>query len=147
MKKSLGIVTVAILMLLVGIYPAAAQGSREAALVRIPFRFIIGGKALPAGTYEVWSESSDWEMMAISTVDKPTTAIVWVRTKPAPNPEPERRDVHLQFKNYYGQYFLQWVQLPLSDIHEVKLSSRDAEKTLTRLNLMPVEGERGEDNK
>ncbi len=125
--------------------PARAQVSSEAALVKIPFTFIAGDKLLPPGTYEIWSESSDWEMMAVSSVKNPKDALVWIRTSPGPNPEPRRRDVRVQFTNYFGHRFLQFVQLPLSDIHIVRLSTQQAERTLTRLNLMPIEGERGDD--
>ncbi len=118
--------------------PTAAQGSKDAALVKIPFRFIIGDKLLPAGAYQIWSESSDWRMMNIAKADS-TTVLATVRTWSLPNPDPGRKDVHVEFRSYYGQYFLQWVQLPLHDVHEVKLSQKDVVKTLTRLNLMEAE--------
>jgi hypothetical protein len=116
----------------------AAQSSREAALVTIPFRFIVADKLLPAGTYQIWSESSDWEMMNIASEGSRSVAAS-VRTWPAPNPAPGGSKVHVQFKNYCGQYFLQWVQLPLAHAHEVKITTAQAQQTLTRLNLMPAE--------
>jgi hypothetical protein len=39
----------------------------------------------------------------------------------------------------HGHYFLQWVQMPFGDLHEVKITQAQAERTLTRLNLMPAE--------
>ena len=137
-NRILGTLLLASLASFASVGSTAAQGSKDAALVRIPFRFIIDGKLLPAGSYQIWSESSDWQMMNIAKADS-KTILATVRTWPVPNPEPGRKDVHVEFKNYYGQYFLQWVQLPLHDVHEVKLSQKDVVSTLARLNLMQAE--------
>ena len=143
-KKIFVMLLVAGIASLAGSLLAAGVGNDEAGLVKIPFRFIVGEKALPAGTYVIWSKSNDWEMMLISTAERPTMPVALVRTRPVPNPEPHRHGVYVQFESYLGQCFLHWVQMPLSDIHEVKLSRSQAERTLTRLNLMPTEGERAE---
>lgn len=138
MKKMLRLVLVAAVASFAAIPLATAQGSSQAALVTVPFKFIVGDKLLPAGTYQIWSESSDWEMMKISRVGT-TSAAATVRTWPMPNSAVNGSNVHVQFKNYFGQYFLEWVQLPLSDVHTVKITTLQAARTLARLNLMPAE--------
>jgi hypothetical protein len=119
------------------ISPSAAQSS-EAALVKIAFPFIAGDKILPAGSYMVSGETRDWTRMRIASLDGKTVAVVRLKTttlNPLPGIEPR-----FWFTNYYGQYFLQRVAMPGFDVREVPLTKADAERTLTRLNLMRGEG-------
>ena len=137
-KRLLGMVMFAAIASMAAGRPTAAQMSKDAGLVKIPFRFIVGEKLLPAGTYQIWSESSDWEMMKIAPLGTKSPAAT-ARTRPSPNPRQGGTKVRVQFKNVHGHYFLQWVQMPFGDVHEVIVTPAQAERTLTRLNLMPAE--------
>ncbi len=118
--------------------PATPGGSDAAGPVTIPFKFIVGDTLLPRGTYQIWSESGDWEIMNIATAGS-RKIVASARTSPTARRAPNDRKVHLQFDNYYGQYFLVWIGLPLRDGHELKVTRERAVRALVRLNLMPAE--------
>jgi len=136
-KRLLGMVLLAAVAS-VAAGPAVGQTSKEAGLVKIPFNFIVAERRLPAGTYQIWSESSDWEMVKIAPLGSKSPVAI-ARTKRAPNPRPGGNQVRVQFMNVHGHYFLQWVQMPFGALHEVRITQAQAERTLTRLNLMPAE--------
>ena len=119
------------------ISPSAAQSS-EAALVKMAFPFIAGDKLMPAGSYMISGETRDWTRMRIASLDGKSVAIVRLKTStlnPLPGIEPR-----FWFTNYHGQYFLAKVAMPGFDVREVPLTKAEAERTLTRLNLMRDEG-------
>ena len=116
------------------ISPAAAQ--TVAALVKVPFRFIVGDTVMPAGSYRITPQTDDWSVLMISAVDGQAIA-AFASTEATPNPAPRSEDVRVRFDNYYGQYFLRQVAVPGRDARLVVVTKAQAERTLSRLNLMP----------
>ncbi len=119
------------------ISPVAAQSS-EAALVKIPFQFVVGDKIMPAGSYRISAQTSDWSVLMISSLDGKAAA-AFASTQAIPNPAPHSQNAQVRFSNYYGQYFLQQVALPGRDARVVRVTKAQAERTLTRLSLMPAQ--------
>ncbi len=137
MKKTFLGLTTAVLVAFAVISPARAQDSR-AALLKVPFKFIVGEKLMPAGRYRVSPQTDDWSILVITSVDEPSIAAM-ATTEAAPNPSPRSVDAHAWFDNYYGQYFLRQVTVPGRDARVMKITRVQAARTLTRLNLMPAE--------
>lgn len=133
MRKTLVALLVAGAPSLAAISPSAAQSSEEA-LVKVPFPFITADKLMPAGTYLVSGETGDWSVVRIASVDGKMVAIVRAKNtavKPVAGIQPR-----FWFTNYHGHYFLQRLWMPFLDVREVPLTKAEAERTLTRLNLM-----------
>src|ERR1700761_6284981 len=80
---------------------AYAQSDRRMS-VRIPFDFVVAGKQLPAGDYNVRHISKDSEKaLLIQSVDGRNAAIVFTN---AAQREPKRGE--LGFRQHGGSYFL-----------------------------------------
>jgi len=137
MKKTLVVLLLAGIVSLVGVFSARAQSS-DPARVKVPFKFIVGGKLLPAGSYRISAQTQDAAILLISSLDQKSVA-AFAATRPVPNPSSMRSAVDVAFKNYDGQYFLAMVSMPGEDSREVVLSKPLAERMLAKLNLMPAE--------
>ena len=57
MKKSAK--SLAAIVLILGLTGTAEAESRDGVIVTLPFKFVVGGQALPAGTYTVRNASDD----------------------------------------------------------------------------------------
>ncbi len=137
MNKTLVTLLVAGTALFAAVSPAAAQSS-DAALVKVPFQFIVGNTMMPAGTYRISAETANWSVLMISSADGKAAA-VFASTEAAVNPAPQSRDPQVWFDNYYGQYFLREVAMPARNARLVKITRTQAAQTLAKLNLMPAE--------
>ncbi len=136
MKKMLLAFVVLALVGFAGARTASAQS--ETALVKVNFPFIVGDRVLPAGSYRITPDTQDPMLLLIaSTKGKPAAA--FAATGRSDNPNPMDPKVHVAFKNIDGQYFLWRITIPGSDGREVALTKAEAERTLAKLNLMPVE--------
>jgi hypothetical protein len=136
MKKILAVALFAGVVSLVGISPALAQG--DPALVKVPFRFIVGDKVLPAGSYRIAAQTQDASILLITSLDGKSMA-AFAATQGAFNPLSTSSEVRVAFKSFDGQYFLSQVSMPGRDTREVLVSKVSAERTLAKLNLMPAE--------
>jgi hypothetical protein len=137
MKKTLVVLLVAGIVSLAGVFSARAQ-STDPALVKVPFRFIVGGKLLPAGSYRISAQTQDAAILLISSFEQKSVA-AFASTRAVANPSSTGGAVHVAFKNYDGQYFLAMVSMPGEDSREVVLSKTLAEQMLAKLNLTPAD--------
>ncbi len=135
MKKLLFALPVVATALIAAPRPASAQ--TDAALVKVPFQFIVGDRVLPAGSYRIAPDPQDASVLVITNVSgRPAavfSAIARAQDRSANAP------VKAAFKNVDGHYFLWQVAMPGSDIREVAFTRAEAERTLAKLNLMPAE--------
>jgi hypothetical protein len=93
------------LVLAVTIYPAKAHAQIVGDLeVNIPFQFHVGDTKLPAGKYRIQVlDTSDLQVMEISSADGSTSALFQVDTAEA-NSTPAKSE--LIFNKYGNRYFL-----------------------------------------
>jgi hypothetical protein len=124
--------------------PRSASAQTNPALVKVPFRFIVGGTVLPAGSYRIASDTQDPSLLVI-TNQQGQPAATFATVGSADNPNPMDPEVHVAFKNVDGLYFLWRVEMPGSDAREVVITKAQAERTLAKLNLLPEQ--RGEPTK
>lgn len=137
MKKMLVAVLMAVVVMFAGSSLASAQSN--AALAKVPFKFIAGGKLLPAGSYRITVQPDDPTMLLITSDDhKSAAAFAVTEWAGGPDSAPGVK-VHLTFKNFNGQYFLSQVAMPGQDTRLIPLTKGAAEQVLVRLNLMPAE--------
>ncbi len=136
MKKILVAVLVAGLMSIAGASLAGAQSS-PAALVKVPFQFIVNGKVLPAGTYRITSQEGAPSLLMVTGTDRKAPA-AFVETESAGDTD-AGAPVHVAFKNVDGQFFLSKITMPSGEIKQIPINKVEAERVLVRLNLMPAE--------
>ncbi len=137
MKKLLAALVVAVAVSFAANSPATAQNA-EAAIVKIPFQFIAGGRVLPSGTYRIDTINSDRGVIRIASRDAdPVTAVV--STVPLRNEEPTAAHPKVTFVRYRGQYFLRSVAVPGWDARLVILTPEGEERMLAKLNLLNAE--------
>ena len=120
-----------------GIASARADGG-DPALVKVPFQFIVGDKALPAGDYRIAPQTPDSAVLLVTSTDGKSAA-AFAATESVGGEPSQSGPVHVAFKNYDGQYFLWQIAMPNQDVREIRLTRASAERTLVRLNLMPPE--------
>jgi hypothetical protein len=137
MKKTLVVLLVAGVVSLAGVFSVQAQ-STDPALVKVPFKFIVGGTLLPAGSYRISAQTQDAAILLVSNLDRKDIGAMAV-TQALVNPSSNDGTVHVAFKNYGGQYFLSTVSMPGEDSRVVVLSQASAEQMLAKLNLKPAE--------
>ncbi len=137
MKKMFVSLLAAAIVSIAAIAPAAAQGDNGTSIVNVPFRFIVGDKLMPAGSYRVTPQSDDWSVVMISGVH--SNLAVLTPTEAESQPVTGLQKPQFWFNNYYGQYFLAKFAVPGRDARIVKVTKAEAERTLAKLNLMPAE--------
>lgn len=138
MKKTSLVLLLAGVVSLAGVFSARAQ-TTDPALVKVPFKFIVGGKLLPAGSYRISAQTPDAAILLVSSVERKGISAIAVTQGLANQSSSTGSAVHVAFKNYDGQYFLSMVSMPNEDSREVLLSKASAEVMLAKLNLMPAE--------
>ena len=115
--------------------PAAAQS--DAAIVKIPFQFVVGQRELPAGSYRIARQGPHWSVVCISGLDSKQLS-AFVMTVAQGNSEPTY-DPRVTFVTYSGHRFLRSVAVPGGDVREVTITKAKAERTLAKLNLLTAE--------
>ena len=136
MRKMFVSLMVAGIVSLAVTWPAAAQSS--AAEVKIPFQFIVGNKVMPAGRYLVSTQTTDWAVVLITSLDGNAVA-AFTSTQAVPHSARDGSDAHVTFRKYFGQYFFQGVAVPGWDAREVNVTKEQAERTLAKLNLLSAD--------
>ena len=82
---------------------AARAQVRDQIVVTIPFEFVVGGKTLPAGTYNVNRVTdSDPRILILHSFENHTSVLV----VPSQAENGSTDKVHVSFKRVGGQYFL-----------------------------------------
>ncbi len=120
-----------------GLRPASAQSSMSA-LVNVPFDFIVGGRVLPAGTYEISAAVKDPTLLTVSsTGDKRVS--VFAATNWATGLVPNDPNVRVAFKNVHGHMFLWQIAMPGGNGREIVVTRAEAVRTLAKLNLLPTD--------
>lgn len=137
MKKILVAMAAAGVLSLAGASLVQAQGA-DTGVFKAPFRFIVGDKLLPAGSYRVTDQGQPFGVLLVEGTAKGGTA-AFAATEAAENPYPNSTEVHVVFKSIDGQYFLWQVAMPGRDARRVALTKASAELALAKLNLMPAE--------
>ncbi len=115
--------------------PAAAQA--EAAIVNIPFQFIVGDRVLPAGSYRIAPQKDDWSLVAINSLSEKVA--VFVTTVSLGKAEPVTSTSEVKFAKHAGQYFLSEVAVPGMDARLIRVTPGQAQRTLAKLNLLNAE--------
>ncbi len=133
MKKSLVVLLVAGVVSLAGAFSAQAQGT-DAALVKVPFQFIVSGKVLPAGSYRISMQTPNAAVLLISSLDGSNVAAVTL-TQAQRNAYSPDGAARVAFTKYGGQYFMSSVSMSGEDSRAVVLSRTSAEQALAKLNL------------
>ncbi len=128
---------VAAVLLLAGVAPALAQGY-DPGIVKVPFKFVVGGRVLPAGTYVITRNSSDGMLLVIQSLKGKTNAVLFP-TEPLTPLASQVANIHVEFKPYRGQYFLWKVTMPEQGVREVALTAPEMDRQLAKLNLAPME--------
>jgi hypothetical protein len=119
-----------------GVRPALAQS--DAALVKVSFPFIAGQKVLPAGSYRISADARDSSLLLIASTSVATDA-AFVATGSTEIADAMGSQVHVAFKNVDGHYFLWKIAMPDGSARQINVTKVEADRTLARLNLMPVE--------
>ncbi len=107
-------------------------------LFKAPFRFIVDGKLMPAGSYRVSSQGQGFAVLLIESTDR-SAAAAFTSTMAVENPYGDSSQVHVEFKAIDGTYFLTQVALPGQDARRIFVTKANAEQVLAKLNLMPAE--------
>jgi hypothetical protein len=116
MKKSY-VAAVLMLMCLLGVGVSARAQDADAVVVSVPFDFVAGGKALPAGDYRVSRVNPGVNReLAISGYNKGNAFVLPVAFDDGPANEPT-----LSFEHVGGKYFLSKVKT-LSGIYTLPAS-------------------------
>ncbi len=135
MKKMLFVLLVVAIAGFAGLRPASAQS--YSAIVNVPFEFIVSGHVLPAGHYRIAPDPRDSTLLVITNT-RDTAAAAFAVTGLAPNTAGEGAEARVAFKNVDGHMFLSQIFLPGTDAHEITVTKAEAERTLAKLNLAPV---------
>ena len=106
-KRVLAIVAVSILTA-VAATPLAAQALRLTA--NIPFEFVVAGKSLPAGEYEIWRSPSA-SMIVLRGIDHQISALSLATGEPVESNN-RAAEARLVFNRYGDRYFLHEVVNP-----------------------------------
>ncbi len=77
-----------VLFLLVITASASAQTSTDVVTAQVPFAFIVGGKTLPAGTYQ-FRASNNFNQIDVASVDGKNAALSIVNTRLSPRSKTE----------------------------------------------------------
>lgn len=104
-KQIVRIAALALFVTTFAVASAHAQNAGNNLRVTIPFDFVIGGKTLPAGDYDVRMEDSR-TMMKIQHLEQSTGAFVLVH--PVQGLDAQNRS-KLIFRKYGNEYFLSQV--------------------------------------
>jgi hypothetical protein len=137
MKKLLGALVAAGVFSFALSSPVAAQG--DAAVVKIPFKFIVGDQLLPAGSYRIAPQTAGWTVVSIANVDGKSKAVTAFISAQGLPPVSAGNDTHVQFAAYHGQYFLQEIVVAGGEGRRLMVTQSRAERTLARLNLSGAE--------
>ena len=100
-RKAFAIMAVSILMAAAAA-PMAAQITTLTA--NIPFEFVVAGKTMPAGAYEVWKSPTS-EMVMLRGINQRTSALSLVSHGDVESRNPAA-DTRLVFNRYGDRYFL-----------------------------------------
>jgi len=96
---STALLTIAVLITSVLIAGTGAMAQGHAVRATVPFDFTVGDKLLPAGTYEIWSPSTD--RIEVQNRDRHVAMLVTTTYD-----SHESRNSTLVFDRYGDQYFL-----------------------------------------
>lgn len=106
------LVSLAAAALLLTALPVASY-AQDTAVVKVGFPFIVDGKTMPAGEYEL-QLNSDESAFRLIAVPKDTGVFLGVITRLAA-PEPPSNDTHVTFDHVGTKYYLSEVWLPGED--------------------------------
>ena len=98
--KTLGFAVVAL-----GLFAGSAQAQEEV-IVKVPFAFVVQGRALPAGKYIVSRVSEDRSAMVLRGEDANRKLIAIVLTMPADGHDPAGDKPALTFSRFENGYRL-----------------------------------------
>jgi hypothetical protein len=126
MKKTKAVQVIVLLALVGVLVPCAAQAADLTAMVvHVPFKFVVDGKTLPAGTYKVEEGPGPGEppVVAIQTTYKSEKELHYRKLFVEGIPEnevPPDVQPHLVFKKVGDLYFLEKVVPPTGNVEEVR---------------------------
>jgi hypothetical protein len=104
--------------------------AQQVMLVDIPFSFVAGGAALPAGEYAVGRSATNDGVLVLKQQDNPSASAM-ILTFTAQRPEP-KSNATLVFHRYADRYFLSQVWTP-GQIRGRQLMRSAAEKEIVKL--------------
>ena len=136
MKKILFAVALVGVVSLTGISPAAAQSGPSAAIVNVPFQFVVADRMLPAGNYRIEAQSDDWSVIRVTNLD--SKGMVAFTPSRGGTVSSTFADPQVTFAKFHGQYFLQRVEVS-GRARELAITPAGAERTLAKLNLLAGE--------
>jgi hypothetical protein len=109
---------------------AVAQG--RAVRATVPFDFIIGSKTLPAGTYDIWSPSTN----LVEIQNRDTRAAMLTTT--SYDSRQSRKGSRLVFDRYGDRYFLSEILCASESIHvSLKQSKAEKQSRMQQATLLP----------
>lgn len=115
---------------------AGAVGDEDLAVVKIPFTFIVNGKAMPAGSYRISTTGIDAATVLIGRTDGNGARALAV-TERVPNSYRTNAETRVSFKMRAGQHFLWQILTPGGESRQVRLENAEMDRVLARLNLLP----------
>ncbi|PWT82739.1 MAG: hypothetical protein C5B44_01670 [Acidobacteria bacterium] len=101
--KSLTMLTVIVTVAFAAAVVSANAQSQRRVIANVPFDFVIGDKALPAGEYSANMTTSDASVIVLQRADSNDTA---VRITNSILPRPNKTQARLVFHRYGQTYFL-----------------------------------------
>lgn len=128
-KQALYRITMAGLMLLAGALSGRAQSLTSELTVKVPFDFIVGEIALPAGDYIIRRHSDSPNLLIIQGADRSVTVTVY--TSPLKTIE-RQTETRLTFNEYGGRRFLAQVRSRFG-VFSHELAKTQAERKLARI--------------
>lgn len=136
MKKMLMLQLAVGAAVLAGAPAAYAHFDPETVRVRVPFRFVVGDRVLPAGRYEIKSASNDRSVVCIESLDGRQVAVVntfWGGRAV------EGMKARLSFDVYGRDHFLSAIEVPGERDRRVDLPKKHVEQELARLAMQSYE--------
>jgi hypothetical protein len=115
MKKYAGILLTIVLVLGLGVAAKAQAQTRGEIVVKLPFAFVVSGKTLPAGTYQV-SRFSDDKSTGLFFSSRENHTAVFVH--PVEIESARVDDPSVSFEQVAGQHFLTRIQTPY-DVYNI----------------------------
>jgi hypothetical protein len=123
---------VVVIVFILGLTGAVKAQAEEGVIAKMPFPFVVGSQALPAGTYTVRSLTLDKSGVLIMTSKEHSTSILFL---PHMNKRSATYKPELSFQQIGGQYFLSTIRtslvdyefaVPQSGVNETATISSDA---------------------
>ena len=108
--------------------PRVASAFSDAAVVNVPFEFMVNRTVLPAGSYRITADVEDPTLIYIASMDGRHAAVA-AAVALAPN---EVSKVEVEFKQSGGERYLWKIDVPGDDSLELAAPPAAAVQTLAR---------------